>query len=141
MATKFGLPNAAAALGKTDSDIFSDEHAHAAREDEIKVMQTRQPLVDRIEKETWRDREDTWCLSTKMPFLDDDGEVIGTFGISRDITELKKYQDELREARDAADRANRAKSDFLANMSHEIRTPMNAIIGMSELLCADRSEP
>ncbi len=60
--------------------------------------------------------------------------MIGTFGISREITELKKYQDDLRKARDVADQANRAKSDFLANMSHEIRTPMNGVIGMSELL-------
>ena len=134
MARKFGLPNAAAAEGKTDADIFSPEHARAAREDELRVMDTGEPLVDRLEKETWRDQPDTWCRSTKMPLLDHNGKVVGTFGISRDVTDIIRYENELKSARIAADDANQAKSEFLANMSHEIRTPMNAIIGMSELL-------
>ena len=138
MAKKFGMDSVDDVIGRTDADIFTEQHARAAREDELHIIRTGEPLVDRVERETWPHREDSWCMSTKMPLRDDSGKIIGTFGISRDITELKNSQDALRAALQTAAEANRAKSDFLANMSHEIRTPMNAIIGMSELLSQTR---
>jgi two-component system, sensor histidine kinase and response regulator len=134
MLEKFGLNSPAEAVGKTDADIFTREHATQALEDERRIIATGQPLVARIERETWPHRPDTWVSTTKMPLRSREGEIVGTFGISRDVTELQQAQEALRRARDAADSANRAKGDFLANVSHEIRTPLNGIIGMTELL-------
>ena len=83
-------------------------------------------MIGKEERQVRADGRTVWLSTTKAPLQTSDGEIVGIFGISRDITEAK-------EAKEAALAANEAKSDFLANMSHEIRTPMNAIIGMTEL--------
>jgi two-component system, sensor histidine kinase and response regulator len=134
LAQKFGVANPDEAVGKTDFDFFSEEHARAAFEDEQAIIRSGQPIIGKTEKETWSGRRDTWVLTTKMPLRNENGEVIGTFGISKDITALKEAEQELARARDAALDAAKLKAEFLANMSHEIRTPMNCIIGMSGLL-------
>jgi PAS domain S-box-containing protein len=134
MARKFSFSDSDYVLGKTDADIFTREHAEQALADEQRIMETGHGIIGQIERETWPDRADTFASTTKMPLFDERGETIGTFGISRDITELKKAEEELRLARELADHANRAKGDFLAKMSHEIRTPLNGILGLSELL-------
>lgn len=66
--------------------------------------------------------------------MEEDGEVTALFGIMQDLTDRHKYETELMQAKDSAERAYATKSQFLANMSHELRTPLNAIIGFSEMI-------
>ena len=134
LTASFGLHDAAEAIGKTDADFFTAEHALEAVADEQAILRTGKPLIDKEERETWPDGRTTWVSTTKMPLYDAAGRIVGTFGVSRDITESKQAAEALRAAKEAAEAASRAKSTFLANMSHEIRTPMNAIIGMTELV-------
>jgi two-component system sensor histidine kinase/response regulator len=121
-------------IGKTDFDYFTEEHAKPAYKDEQEVMKKGEEIEGKIERETYSDGRVTWVSTTKIPWYDENGNIIGTFGISRDITELKNKEFELIEAREISQKASQAKTTFLAIMSHEIRTPLNAIIGMCEIL-------
>jgi sigma-B regulation protein RsbU (phosphoserine phosphatase) len=87
-------------IGKTDFDIFTLEHARQAFNDEMGIIRTGKPIMGIEEKETWPDRPDTWVSTTKMPFRNKHGKTIGTFGLSRDITEVKRYRDALQKAKD-----------------------------------------
>ena len=73
-------------LGKTDFDVFSEPHAAAAFEDEQRIIRTGESIVGKVERETFRHRPDAWVSTTKFPLRDDEGQIIGTFGISRDVT-------------------------------------------------------
>ncbi len=125
-------------VGKVNLDFVSGEQARQEMRDDNIVLSLDEPLIDRELKTKDMEGNDVWLLTSKVPLHNEHGQVIGLVGIDRNITRLKKTEDHLRAAKEAADLANKAKGDFLANMSHEIRTPLNAIIGMTDLLLNTR---
>jgi|GEM_PF-527804 len=96
------------------------------------VIATRRDITEE-QAFTRPDGEVIWFHSIKRPFVLADGSV-QVLGIDSNITELKATQQDLRDAKEAAEENTRVKQDFLANMSHEIRTPMNGILGLAGLL-------
>jgi diguanylate cyclase (GGDEF)-like protein/PAS domain S-box-containing protein len=92
LAKRYGLSDPAEAVGKTDADFYSAEHAAQTRADELEIMRTHQPVLNQLHHETWFDGSDAWNVSLKMPLFDARGEVIGTYGIAHDITEHKKAE-------------------------------------------------
>jgi len=95
LAMRFGLKDPSEAFHKTDFDMFSEEHAKQAFADEQEIVRTGTPIVEKEEKETWPNGHETWVLSTKLPLLNEQGNIIGIMGISRDITERKRVEREL----------------------------------------------
>jgi len=83
--------------GRSDFDFFTPEQALRAFEDEQKIIQTGQPLMDVEEKIVWPDGSFCWMSATKLPLRDAAGRIIGTFGISHDITARKKDEERIRE--------------------------------------------
>jgi len=93
----FGFASPAEAVGKTDFDLFADEFARKAQEDENLIMASEQPMLG-DEEQTLHNGEQVWGHVTKVPLRDINGNVIGIIGIGRDITALKRKELELAEA-------------------------------------------
>lgn len=116
LSDRFMLNDPLKAIGYTDSDFFGQEHAIDAISDEQEIIRTGKPLINKEEMEVWLDKPPTWVLTTKMPLKNINGEIIGTFGISRDITELKKSEEQLMVAKDNAEENERQFRSLFENM-------------------------
>lgn len=115
---------------------LTPEQVNSFKRDDEEVMSTGRPKFN-VEEPYLLDEygePESRYISTRVPMTNESGKVVGVVGISTDITELKKLEQKLIEAKEQAEVANQAKSNFLAIMSHELRTPLNAILGIAQIL-------
>ncbi len=126
---RFKMSGADAVVGKTDFDFFAPEHARPALEDEQRIIRTGQPVIAKLEQETWPDGRVTWSLTSKMPLRDVTGEIIGTFGFSKDITAIKEAEAKLvavhRQLVEASRQAGMA--EVATNVLHNVGNVLNSI--------------
>jgi len=144
MAGLFGLRSPEEAVGKTDFDIFTQEHANAALADEQEILRTGKPIVGKVEKETWPDGTVSWVTTTKLPLRNQQGEIVGTFGISRDTTERKLAEDALQQAvedlQESREKLKGAHQQLMhaerletvgrmaAGIAHEVQNPLQILL-------------
>lgn len=91
-AQKMGFQESADIIGKSDYDFFDKQHAEKSRQDEVDIMLNIEPQEEALERETWEGHEDTWVLTTKIPWLDSKGKVRGTFGVTSDVSDMVNVQ-------------------------------------------------
>lgn len=125
-------------IGKSHADMPWKDQAQDLNAINNEVMKTAVPHTIE-EKMVLADGRQVIFLSKRVPLRNAQGEIMGVLGISFDITERKRAEEALKEAKEKAEAANRAKTDFLAVMSHELRTPLTAVIGLAQILSTKKN--
>ncbi len=117
---KLGFKSESELLGKSDSDVFGADHSKEALNDERQIIKSGKPVLNKIEEEDWQDGHKTWALTSKMPLIDENGKITGTFGITRDITESIQNEKALKKAKETAEELNRELSFTKYAVEHAV---------------------
>ena len=137
LAQRFGV-QAAELNGKTDFDFFDECHASTAFADEREIMRTGQPILGKVEHEIQKGGKESWVLTAKMPLKDNAGQIIGTFGISKDITAMKKAESALEQMHQRLMESSRlaGMAEVATNVLHNVGNVLNSV-NVSASLAAD----
>lgn len=129
MIQRLGAKDMEGLIGKSDFDFWDFDCAQGFFEDEQKIIATREPMYGRCEEEVRSDGISTWAISSKMPLFDEEGNVIGTFGISKDITDLKQTELKLEETHKQLIEASRqaGMAEIATNVIHNVGNVLNSI--------------
>ncbi|MBE2214684.1 MAG: PAS domain-containing protein [Opitutaceae bacterium] len=121
--------NADELIGKTDFDVFAAEHAQNAFDDEQRIIRTGEPVIDKEEREVWPDGRVTWVSTSKLPLQDPKGRVIGTFGVSRDITARKVAEEKLKTTQKELLAASRlaGMAEIASGVLHNLGNALNSV--------------
>lgn len=134
-------------IGKTDFDIFPKERAEKMAADDLRVMTTGKPIIDKVERATRPDGMDNYVSTTKIPRYDDKRKIIGLMGITRDITRrtqfehLKKEKARIEKKLEVLEELNKIKSEFISAISHELRTPLAIVKQLVMLIFEETAGP
>jgi PAS domain S-box-containing protein len=123
-------------IGKTDFDFFDEARARHAFEDEQEIIRTGQALIGKVEQTNHLDGRVTWSLSTKMPWLDKDGRLIGTFGVSKDITPIKQAEASVERVHKQLMEASRqaGMAEVATGVLHNVGNVLNSVNVSANLL-------
>jgi PAS domain S-box-containing protein len=126
-------------LGKTDFDIYSEERARAAFEDEQDIIRTGAPLVGKLEKTVSPDAKVSWLVTNKMPWRAQDGTIVGTFGISKDVTFIKEAEAKLEDSHKQLLEASRlaGMAEVATTVLHNVGNVLNSV-NISASVVADK---
>jgi len=130
-----GVRSEAEALGRTDFEFFPREQAEAFYADDMQVLTTGVPVLNREERISRPDGTHGWLLTSKVPLRDVSGRIVGLAGIGLDITDRKLADEKLRAFAAQLERSNRELQDFAYVASHDLQEPLRKIIVFSERLC------
>ena len=121
---------------------WQEGQAEAFKRDDMEVMATRKPKLNVEEPPLYDENHNPiYYMSSRVPLFDSADNVIGIIGISVDITDRKKQEQELVNAKEQAENANKAKTEFLYNMRHDIRTPFSGILGLTQYMAEHEDNP
>ncbi len=122
VATRIGLASATEAVGKTDFDFQTEAKAQEYFEDDQRIIQTGEPLVNKIDEQPQPGGESEWASITKVPMRDGEGHIVGLVGINRDITQLKRTEDLLRRLASKLEEEVAARTGELSHERRLLRT-------------------